>query len=464
MGYQVGVTPLQMVAAVSAVANGGELVEPRVVRAVYRDNRRYAVEPKVVRRTISADTAATLTGIMEGVVERGTAKLAQIPGYTIAGKTGTAAKLVERPLLDVRVQRLVRRLPAVAESGGRDHRRHRLAAHQPEHRRLCVRADLQADRRSDAAVSRRAPHVDPEPPVLVARRRRATCRPRGPTTAAPMVSLVADETPGTVPDLRGLSAREATQRLAKLGLTARLSGDGFVVSQDPPPGTPLESANVCRLTLDRSPARLLASVAAMTWAELSGVLRERGLIKAGDRSRRGAGGRLRHRRGVTTRARSNRARCSSRSRASTPTARCSRSRRSSAARWPWSREQPPPPAVQRAVGRSSTTRGSRSPLLADAFHRHPSGEMQVVGITGTNGKTTTAYLIAVDLRSGAESAAASSARSRYTDRRRAARGDAHDAGSARRCRGCCARWSIAAAARARWKSRRTRCRCGGSTA
>ena len=57
-----------------------------------------------------------------------------------------------------------------------------------------------------------------------------------------MVSLVADETPGTVPDLRGLSAREATHRLAKLGLTARMSGDGFVVSQDPPPGTPLESA------------------------------------------------------------------------------------------------------------------------------------------------------------------------------------------------------------------------------
>ena len=44
MGYQVGVTPLQMVAAVSAVANGGEYVEPRVVRAVYRDDRRYRGE------------------------------------------------------------------------------------------------------------------------------------------------------------------------------------------------------------------------------------------------------------------------------------------------------------------------------------------------------------------------------------------------------------------------------------
>jgi cell division protein FtsI/penicillin-binding protein 2 len=96
MGYQVGVTALQMVTAVSSVANGGELVEPRLIRAVYRDNRRYAVTPKIVRRTISADTAATLTTIMEGVVgdAHGTATRARIPGYTIAGKTGTAAKLV----------------------------------------------------------------------------------------------------------------------------------------------------------------------------------------------------------------------------------------------------------------------------------------------------------------------------------------------------------------------------------
>src|SRR5207302_759008 len=94
MGYQVGVTPLQMVTAISSVANGGELVEPRVVRAGYHDNRRYSVPRKVLRRTIGPDTAAALTTIMEGVVERGTAKAAQIPGYTIAGKTGTAAKLV----------------------------------------------------------------------------------------------------------------------------------------------------------------------------------------------------------------------------------------------------------------------------------------------------------------------------------------------------------------------------------
>src|SRR3954464_14934536 len=94
MGYQVGVTPLQMATAVSSIANGGHLIQPRVVRAFIKDGRRIEVPRKEVRRSIEPDTAATLTTIMEQVVERGTARAAQIEGYTIAGKTGTAAKLV----------------------------------------------------------------------------------------------------------------------------------------------------------------------------------------------------------------------------------------------------------------------------------------------------------------------------------------------------------------------------------
>jgi cell division protein FtsI (penicillin-binding protein 3) len=260
MGYQVGVTPLQMVTAVSSVANGGELVEPRVIRAVYRDNRRYAVEPKVLRRTVSADTAATLTGIMEGVVgdAHGTAKAARITGYTIAGKTGTAAKLVNGrySTSDYNasfVGFIPSRNPVVAiivvTDSPRTYPNTGGYVSAPVFKRI-AEATLQY-----LGIPR---SVDPEPPILVARDN--SDQPTAVSmTTAPTVSLMADGPPGTVPDLRGLSAREATLKLAKLGLTARMSGDGFVVSQDPPPGAPIESVNVCRLTLDRSPARLLAS-------------------------------------------------------------------------------------------------------------------------------------------------------------------------------------------------------------
>jgi beta-lactam-binding protein with PASTA domain len=54
-----------------------------------------------------------------------------------------------------------------------------------------------------------------------------------------------------VPDVRGLSAREATRRLTRFGLQARLQGDGFVATQDPPAGTLISEGAICHLTLTR---------------------------------------------------------------------------------------------------------------------------------------------------------------------------------------------------------------------
>ena len=95
MGYQVSVTPLQMAAAVSAIANGGQLMQPHVVRAVTRDGVREPVAPRVLRRSIAPETAATLTAIMEGVVDRGTAKAARLDRYQVAGKTGTRRRSID---------------------------------------------------------------------------------------------------------------------------------------------------------------------------------------------------------------------------------------------------------------------------------------------------------------------------------------------------------------------------------
>jgi cell division protein FtsI/penicillin-binding protein 2 len=90
MGYEVGVTPLQMATAVSAVANGGTLYQPRLVRSITRNGVRDDVAPKVLRQAITKETATTLTSIMEEVVRRGTGTKAAMAGYQVAGKTGTA--------------------------------------------------------------------------------------------------------------------------------------------------------------------------------------------------------------------------------------------------------------------------------------------------------------------------------------------------------------------------------------
>ena len=153
MGYQVGVTPVQMATAVSSIANGGTLYEPRVVRAIIKDGQRAAIPHKALRRTVSERTAAQLTAIMEAVVERGTAKAAQIDGYTIAGKTGTAHKVINGGYSPSEYNASFVGLPAVAQAGADDHRRHRLAARQGLHGRGRGGADLQARRRSVAAPS-----------------------------------------------------------------------------------------------------------------------------------------------------------------------------------------------------------------------------------------------------------------------------------------------------------------------
>jgi cell division protein FtsI (penicillin-binding protein 3) len=256
MGYQVGVTPLQMVTAISSVANGGELVEPRVLRAVYRDGRRYAVQPKVVRRTVSADTAATLTGIMEGVVERGTARLAQMPGFTVAGKTGTAAKLVNGrySTSDYNasfVGFVPSRNPVIAI----------IVVTDSPHGGPTTGGPVSGPvfKRIAEATLRYlgvGPSINPPSPVLVARHDDTNTQPTSASGSnAPVVNLVADGPPGTVPDLRGMSARDAVRKLVKLGLNARMSGDGFVVSQDPQAGSPIDSDAVCRLVLERWPSR-----------------------------------------------------------------------------------------------------------------------------------------------------------------------------------------------------------------
>ena len=93
IGQEVAVTPLQLATAFSALANGGMLVRPYLVKAVIKGGENVQENaPVQVRRVISESTARQVTTILQGVVTRGTGKAATVDGYTVAGKTGTAQK------------------------------------------------------------------------------------------------------------------------------------------------------------------------------------------------------------------------------------------------------------------------------------------------------------------------------------------------------------------------------------
>ncbi len=96
MGHEIGVTPLQMTVAMAAIANGGKLMTPRIVKSITTSEGETisSLSPVMLRQVISPQTAGEIGEALRGVVsDRGTAAAAAIPGFTIAGKTGTAQKV-----------------------------------------------------------------------------------------------------------------------------------------------------------------------------------------------------------------------------------------------------------------------------------------------------------------------------------------------------------------------------------
>lgn len=89
-GQGVAITPIQMVTATAAIANGGKLLEPQVAREIKSPEKEIEIKPKVKREVISEKTAKILTEMMINSVEKGEAKWAKPSGFRIAGKTGTA--------------------------------------------------------------------------------------------------------------------------------------------------------------------------------------------------------------------------------------------------------------------------------------------------------------------------------------------------------------------------------------
>ncbi|MGL5750302.1 MAG: stage V sporulation protein D [Paraclostridium sp.] len=96
-GQSISVTPMQLITAISAVANDGKLMEPRIVKEKVdnQGNVTETINPKMVRQVISEETSNQMMEIVESVVSEGSGKAAYLPGYRVGGKTGTAQKVID---------------------------------------------------------------------------------------------------------------------------------------------------------------------------------------------------------------------------------------------------------------------------------------------------------------------------------------------------------------------------------
>lgn len=220
-GQGISVTSLQLVTALSAIANGGYLMKPYVIEKIVGPDGNVIEQnsPEVVTRVISYDTSYQMKQIMQGVVENGTGKKAQIPGFSVAGKTGTAQ--IPNP-----------------KSGG-----------------------YYSDRYIASFIGF-APVEDPEivMVVVVEAPRRKT---HGGSVAAPIFKQIAEKvlfhmgvSPKKVlvgmtvmPDLSGMSVRDILKWSEEEGIKVKVKGSGFVTNQKPLPGDLIKEGMVCSIEL-----------------------------------------------------------------------------------------------------------------------------------------------------------------------------------------------------------------------
>lgn len=93
-GHEISVTPIQMVSAIAAIANGGVLIRPRLTQAIIKNGIiERTFEPEGIRTVLSEETSRQMINILKAVVKTGTGAKAAIPGFEVAGKTGTAQKI-----------------------------------------------------------------------------------------------------------------------------------------------------------------------------------------------------------------------------------------------------------------------------------------------------------------------------------------------------------------------------------
>lgn len=267
-GQEISVTPLQMIVAANVLAARGYLMRPKLVLGYAAPDgsleRTARAEP--VRRVLSEKTVARMRSLLEGVVERGTGRRAQIPGYVVAGKTGTAQKAVpggysktdyiasfvgfvpaERPALTALV---------ILDSPEGDHSGSRAAG---------VFADIVSRSLHYLGVPAaeepvlRLAQVWPQTPPILESRAELGIDPAVLHGAPASAALAAEAHRGEVaragaPRVDGLAARDALARFVARGLVPEVSGTGWVVEQFPAPGDVLPPGERAKLVLASRPS------------------------------------------------------------------------------------------------------------------------------------------------------------------------------------------------------------------
>lgn len=288
-GQRFSITPIQMITAISAIANDGVLMKPRIVKAVTNTdaNAVTTIEPEEVRQVISSDTASKVKSMMQSVVEDGTGKKGAVTGYTVGGKTGTSEPRAGREDIDGYVATYVAISPVedtqvvlllnLYKPPKSNHQGGTLAGP--------VVSQMLSEILPCLGIPSDAESTEDENLITVPEIRNKTIteaekilQEKGFTTKIstsndknstlvvdqvpkPGVSLSKDSTimlydqdtrtSTTVPDLTGKSKYQAATELKNANLNISVEGTGTVVSQDPPKGSNVDAGTVVKVTLKK---------------------------------------------------------------------------------------------------------------------------------------------------------------------------------------------------------------------
>ncbi|HKO34963.1 MAG TPA: penicillin-binding protein [Pyrinomonadaceae bacterium] len=275
MGQEIGVTPLQMAVAYSVIANGGNWVKPHVLREMRSPDGSilFRAQPEV-RPALRAETVEKLRSMMEGVTLRGTAKLAQVEGYSAAGKTGTAQKIDPQtraysstkfigsfvgfaPVSNPEVVIIV----VIDEPQGAYHGGDvaapvfREIAEQilPE---LNVTPDVETKGASELIAEAHKPSPQEIQQAIQNEQQREATLPKVATKtfsgrANEVVLAVATERAPLMPDLRGQSVRDVWRTCSQLGLKLEAKGEGRAIRHSPAAGAEVSSGQTVRVEFGR---------------------------------------------------------------------------------------------------------------------------------------------------------------------------------------------------------------------